>query len=431
MIKQDQHPGYPAMILGAHKIARLFIEGDSVFSWIYSAQSIAMVFRLLAIIVLYFIGKNLVGAKFSFWAVLILILLPKPGQYGSDALGDWPHLFFLASGFLLLMRGAISKKWWLFGFAGLAAGVGYLVRPECIQVIVYGLLWLTLQLFWSKWVMSKRKTAIALVLLLIGFCVLAGPYMKLKGAVFPKKKLVQLQPQVVSETTYSADVVPSDIAKAFGKLFENISETLMWFFVPALLIGMYNSFRKPSWYKPKRFFIIVLVGLNIPLMVLLYCKAGYMDGRHTLPLVVFTLFYIPAGMFVLADLLNKKLLKKDNANLGFVILMVIGIVMCSPKLFRPLHHDKLLLRKAAQWLAENTQPSDVIAVRDKRIGFYAGRKIIGYEGQRLPRGAKYAVKVFKNPNDMASDKLGKQYKKAFSFYDNIKNRTIVIYENSL
>jgi 4-amino-4-deoxy-L-arabinose transferase-like glycosyltransferase len=395
MIQQYQHPGYPVMILCVHKIARFLSESQSVFSWIYCAQGIALVFRILAIIVLYFLGKELVGARSGFLALLILVLLPKPTHYGSDALSDWPHMFFLASGMLLLIHAAISKKWWLFGSAGLAGGAGYLMRPECVQVIVYGLLWLTLQFFWSKRVMSKSKTALASVLLVIGFCVFTTPYMKLKGAVFPKKKLVQLQPQVVSETTYIADIVPSDIAGTFGQLFENIGETLMWFFVPALFIGLYKAFRKPNWYEPEQFFIIVLVGLNIVLMILLYCKYGYMSVRHTLPLVVFTIFHIPAGLHVLADLLNKKLLKKDNANLGFVILMVIGIVICSPKLVRPLHYDKIIFRKAARWLAENTQDKDLVAVPDLRISFYSGRKGAYYEQQEFPENARYVVRISK------------------------------------
>lgn len=430
MIQQYQHPGYPVMILCVHKIARFLSESQSVFSWIYCAQGIALVFRILAIIVLYFLGKELVGARSGFLALLILVLLPKPTHYGSDALSDWPHMFSLASGMLLLIHAAISKKWWLFGSVGLAGGAGYLIRPECVQVIVYGLLWLTLQFFWSKRVMSKSKTALALVLLVIGFCILTASYMKLKGAVFPKKNLVQLQPQVVSETTYIADIVPSDIAGTFGQLFKNIGETLMWFFVPALFIGLYKAFRNPNWYEPERFFIIVLVGLNIVLMILLYCKYGYMSVRHTLPLVVFTIFYIPTGLHVLADLLNKKLLKKDNANLGFVILMVIGIVICSPKLFRPLHHDKQIFRKLALWIAENTEQKDIIAVPDLRISFYADRKGVKYNDQSIPKEARYTVKVLKNKADTPVSTQTLQTRKLFSFYCKNKENVFVIYRNT-
>lgn len=428
MFQQEQHPGYPVMILGIHKIAGFLSESQSVFSWIYSAQSITLLFRILSIIVLYFIGRELVGARSSFLALLILVLLPKPAHYGSDALSDWPHIFFLAAGILLLMRGAISKKWWLFGFAGLASGTGYLIRPECIQVIVYGILWLMLQLFWSKRVMSKSKTTLALVLLLIGFFVLAGSYMKLKGKVFPKKSLVQLQPQVVPETTYIADIAPPDIAEAFGKMLKNISETLMWFFVPAFLIGIYKLFKKQNWYNPEQFFILNIVGLNIVLMVLLYCKHDYMSCRHTLPLVVFTLFYAPAGLYVLAELLDKKLHKKENSKLGFFILIVLGIAICSPKLLRPLHQDKLIFRKAAQWLAENTQPNDVIAVPDLRISFYSTRKGIDYTHKPFPQNAEYEVRMLKNKREIPIDENTLKKNKLFIIEDNEEKTRLSIYQ---
>ena len=82
--------------------------------------------------------------------------------------------------------------------------------------------------------------------MLVGFLVIAGPDMKLKGAVFPKKQLVELAAnmqssevyeqgiQIRSNSVYAASFAPSDIAGALGKLAERVSETLMWFFVPAL-----------------------------------------------------------------------------------------------------------------------------------------------------------------------------------------------------
>ncbi len=438
--QEDDHPGYPAMILGVHKTVRLFAEGKSVFSWIYSAQATAVMFRLFTIVVLYFIGKTLVGAKFSFWAVLILIFLPKPAGYGSDALSDWPHLFFLATGFLLLIRAAKNNNsWLLFGLVGISSGLGYLVRPECAQLVIYGSLWLGLQLFRAKRTLPMSKTVLALALLLAGFLVLAGPHISLKNTIFSEKQIsdfvvnaqnngIQFQQQAIALNT--ADIIASDIVTASGKLFENIGETLMWFFVPALLIGVYKFVRNAKWYEPEHFFISAIIIFNVPLMIWLYCSAGYMSARHTLPLVMFTVFYIPAGMYVLADLFNKKLLKKNNANLGFVILIAIGTAICVPKLLRPLHFDKITVRKAAQWLTENSEKYDIIAEHDSRVAFYANRKSIYYDGQAIPQEAKYVVKVFKNQKNTAADNLWGQYRNVFS-YDNSKGRIVVIYEKTL
>jgi hypothetical protein len=438
MKSEYQHPGYPFLIVVAHKIAKIGHSGSSLRSWIYSAQAVALIFRLLTVVLLYFVGKKIVGERFSFWAILILILLPDAAEYGSDALSDWPYIFFLSAGFLLLIQGAASGKWWLFGFSGLAAGMGYLIRPECAQVVVFGTLWLGLQVFYSGRIISKRKAVFAFALLLVGFLIIAGPYMKLKGAVFPKKQLVQFVPntqssevykqgiQICSNSVYAAGFVPSDIAGALGKLVQRVSETLMWFFVPALLIGVYKYFRKRDWHEPERFFTIALIALNVSVMILLYCKFGYMSRRHTLPLVVFTIFYVPVGLEALASWLGEKL-SKATANFWFMVLLVIGIAICSPKLLRPIRAEKQSYRDAARWLAKNTDEKDIIAVSDSRIGFYSGRRGVEYNGRAVPKEAQYVVKIFEGKNNTPSGEEMLQAKEVFSIEGKDKESKVIIY----
>jgi len=457
MKSEYQHPGYPFLIIVAHKIAKIGHDGSSLWSWIYSAQAVAMIFRLLTVVLLYFVGKKIVGERFSFWAILILILLPDAAEYGSDALSDWPYIFFLSAGFLLLIQGAVSGKWWLFGFSGLAAGMGYLIRPECAQVVVFGTLWLGLQVFYSGRIISKRKAVSAFALLLVGFLIIAGPYMKLKGAVFPKKQLVQFVPstfakatadkntqsskvyeqgiRICSNSVYAAGFAPSDIAGAWGKLVQRVSETLVWFFVPALLIGMYKHLGRRNWCEPERFFTIALIALNVSVMILLYCKFGYMSRRHTLPLVIFTIFYVPAGLEALASWLNEKFSKaierlfavKANADFWFMVLLVIGIAICSPKLLRPIRADKQSYRDAARWLAKNTDEKDIIAVPDIRIGFYSGRRSVEYDGRAVPKEAQYVVKVFEDEKDMLSGEEMLQTKEVFSIEGKGKESKVIIY----
>jgi hypothetical protein len=239
--------------------------------------------------------------------------------------------------------------------------------------------------------------------------------MKLKGAVIPKKHVgsfaldiraddsEQLQPLFFSHSGDSPDVVRSNIAGALAQLFENIGDVLMWFFLPALLIGLYKAIKEKRWYEPAHFFVITLVLLNVPLLTWLYCKHGYISERHTMPLVVFTCFYIPAGLLILAKIFNDKFLKKDDTHMAFVILMVTGLAICCPKLLRPLHRDKMMFRKAAGWLGENTKPDDLIAVPDLRISFYSARKGADYDHNPFPSNPQYVVKVSKK-EDAEHDK---------------------------
>ncbi len=129
-------PGYPFLILVAHKCAALFADDSSVFTWIYSAQSVTLLCRLLAIIPLYFMGKLLVGGKNSFWAILILIFLPFPTKVGCDTVREWPYLLFLATGFFFLLWNVGRGKLWPFSLVGLSSGLGYWIRPECAQLVV-------------------------------------------------------------------------------------------------------------------------------------------------------------------------------------------------------------------------------------------------------------------------------------------------------
>ncbi|MBN1392849.1 MAG: glycosyltransferase family 39 protein [Sedimentisphaerales bacterium] len=436
-----QHPGYPFLVFAVHKIAEAGNYGSSALSWIYSAQAATLIFRLQAVVILYFLGAKIAGQRLSFWAVLILIFLPNAAKYGSDALSDWPAIFFLSAGFLLLIWGAERMKWWVFGFAGLAAGMGYLIRPECAQVVVLGTLWLGMQTFCPKGVISRYKAALAFVLLAVGFFAAAGPYMKLKGEIFPKKQLVEFTSNTPSseiykqeiqtgpKDVYAASFAPSDIAGAFGKVVQRVGEMLMWFFMPALLIGIYEYFRRGDWRKPEKFFVIALIALNVIIMTLLYCKYGYMSRRHILPLVVFTIFYVPLGLEALARWLGEKLSDKANTDFWFLVLFVIGVSICGLKMLRMEEQSRrdTAYKNAALWLAKNTCEEDVIAVPDGRIGLYSSRRSIQYD-EVIPKEAQYVVKVLKDEKDTPSDKETIDVKEVFSIEKGDRKSKVIIYK---
>ena len=113
--------GYPFLIHLMHKMIGLFYDVTSLQGWIISAQAVSLLSKIIASIALYFVGSYFVGSRLSFWGVLILSVLPDSAEYGSDALTEWPHIMFLATGFLLLLLGAQYRKNWMFGWAGIAS----------------------------------------------------------------------------------------------------------------------------------------------------------------------------------------------------------------------------------------------------------------------------------------------------------------------
>jgi len=445
-VNDDLPFGYTFLIFATHKLVASLRGSSSLFTWIYSAQSITLLCRLLSLIPLYFIGKLLVGSKRSFWAILILIILPYPAKFVSEIIREWPHILFLSSGFLFLIWGAKQGKCRMFGATGFAAGLGHMIRPECAQLIIYGALWIFIRLFSPKPGMSRPKLLCALSVLIIGFVIPAVPYMTARGQFLPAKLKALISPADLDESeeiqkpetnsgndAFTASSAPGKIVKAIDELAGAMSENLMYFFVPALLIGIYFRFRKQSsTTEIERFFVPAFVVLNVVMLIALYYSWGYISRRHSLPLVVFTIFYVPIGLEVSAGWLANRFSKSRAASeqdrrLWFFILLITGMVICMPKLLRLSGSDKQGYRTAAAWLKENTDREDLIAVPDSRITFYAERKGLIYDDAPLTR-AEYVVIFVKNENEKPD--FVKAAKEEYSVWvDKYKKSTkLVIYK---
>jgi hypothetical protein len=192
-VAQRHPPGYPVLLWIAHATISPFIRNDSVSTWIHVSQSVTLLCRMLALIPLYLLGKSLIGGARAFWAVLILVVLPYPAQYGSDVLTDWPYVMVLSLGLWLLYWALRRRAWWLLALVGLDAAMGYLIQPASAQLVLYGLVGLAVVLRRdAKPCMSTGgllwlKPSCAAVLLIAGFAVPMLPYACATGAFVPRQ----------------------------------------------------------------------------------------------------------------------------------------------------------------------------------------------------------------------------------------------------
>jgi len=451
IIKHSRPFGYPFFIFLTHKVATFYSQDTSVYSWIYSAQSVSLLCRVLSLIPLYFIGKLLVGPRRSFWGLLILIMLPYPAEFGSDVIREWPHILFLSTGLLFLIWGSRFGKWWMFAIAGLAAGLGHTIRVECAQIVIYGMLWLLISLFLPRLNISRLKAISLTLILLIGFAIPAAPYMKVRGRVLPPKlkRVIScntpwqsggFEQSGIDDTVavYTASGMPTDILKALVQLGEKISDNLMHFFILPLAVGLYQHFRKlRRTLLTERFFILALMILYLAMMVMLHKHYGYISRRHCMPMVVFTVFYIPVGLQIIARWLSKRTSKsslsiKRNRQRWFFILVAVGFSICTAKFGRitPLSWKKQGYIDTAKWLKENTSEKDLIAVADSRIGFYAQRSSRRMDGEKIPGNTTYVVKFLDGKQAEDGITFNRKVQKRYSVWMNKKKakKRIVIYE---
>lgn len=440
-------PGYPMLLFAAHRIVGIFCDNSSLFGWIYTAQGVTLLCRLLALVPLYLIGKRLVGAGSSFYAMLILILLPYPAKMSCELTREWPYLLFLSTGFLLLLRGAAHTKWWMFGAVGLLAGLAHVIRPEGAQLLVFGVLWLVVRLIRPGRELSRASVSIALAALLIGFVIPVAPYAKARGRIMPEKvrELLLISCDLQSQATspanhdnHSSHCATAGLlggtAQAIYELAEKVSENLLYFFVPPMLIGFCLHFRgRRTADSVTTFFVFAFIVFNIVMPILLHQHFGYMSRRHALPLALMGVFYVPSGLRAISDRLEREIFRappqsSKNSLRWFSILLIIGFAVCLPKLLRPAGAEKQGYRDAADWLKNNTEAGNVMAVPDSRISFYAEREGLIYEND-VPEKTDYAVMVTGN-SDQAT-KPGGAAREVYSVGLNRKQREdkrVVVYK---
>ena len=415
-VVRDLPVGYPFLVFASHKLAAIFGAGSSVLSWTCSAQGVTLLCRVLALIPLYFIGKLLVGSTRSFWAIMILTFLPNAAQLGSDTLRDWPHMLFLASGLWLLLRGVREGAWWTLAGAGMAAGLGHIIRPECGQVVVYGASWFLMRLVVPEPNTKRPALVGGLAVLLLGFADTSIPYMAARDQILPQKlrEYIGISAPQESEANHdmtmeSASTTQAAFAlggtiRAIEELTGQISDSLMYYFVPALVLGVYAHIRRRSVLSnTEKFFIPAFVLLNVLMMIMLYSHWGYLSRRHCLPLVAVLIFYVPEGLEIIARRLDLRFSKAGvqdarSSQRWFFILLAVGAGICARKLLSSLGYDKQGCREASEGLRQNSRPTDVVAVPDLRISFYAERKGISYTTE-IPEGTDYIVRIFTDQDE--------------------------------
>ena len=397
-----QYPGLPLMIYGWHRFLGCFGLGSSTLSWVLAGQSLSLVCRILSLVPLYFIGRLLVGGRHAFRAMLILIVLPWPAEWGHDVLREWPHLLFLAGGLLAILWAFAYGRTLLFLPAGCVAGLGYMIRPECAQIVLYALAGLTLALLRPREWMSRKEALSGAAMLILGFGAIYLPYAGMSGQMLPTKLRQTLDADIsfgdpvgrliTCGTTIEkqrAGLTPAPIKGVFN-LFRHLSENQFYYFFPFMLIGVYHFFVRPQKHLFDKWLIAVFILLNCLMYAALYRHWGYISRRHVLPLAAMTVFFIPLGLDIAAEWIcghgvkpGAQINTKKQYSV-FLVLLLIGVFVCLPKLFQSAGTAKVGFRKAAQFLDDNTPSDAVVAVPDRRIGFYADRSVIIYKDSASP-----------------------------------------------
>lgn len=406
-----QRPLFPvAMALVHRTIQDCGYRGDDAWRW--SAQLAAALPLVLSVVPVYGLAIILVGRRAAAVAGVLYCVLPEVARLGADGIGDSMHLFWfsLATFTLVAMLARRMENRRRVGLGliagGVLCGVAMLCRIESLLLLpalgCAGLLAQSQQ----PWVRRIVQGTIDVglmgtgIVLAIGIVWLAwGPPSMLDrlSRLDHSNMAQQAEARAGQPRTAAAD--PSEFApkessvssRSFGfaaALAELASELphVYHYWIGGLVLWGGWLARAGRTQATDRFVQAFLV-LFVTGLLVYAARAGYLSGRHLLPLVVLTIGWAGVGALDVCERLavrcgamfeSTSIRPRRLAGVGLAVL-VLG---CLPRTLTPLHASRLGHREAAQWLSQHAPHEARVLDTRGWTGLYSGRPTYRYDAAR-------------------------------------------------
>ncbi len=430
---QAQHPLYPAMILGMHRVfdgvaatmspAPLHrLLADPVESWQTAAMLVTLLGGLAVVVAVYALARVLFGPRIGLIAAVLAAGAAEFCQLSADALSDMPHLAVYLFGLAAGTHGVKRRCHGWLALAGGLSGMAHLIRPEGAEVAVA----LCAAVVWQARSWGYRRVIAGLLSVGLPALAVAAPYMVVTGKLVRKKPLEQFLPwstpgeaelsQPPSVTSYAAGEV-STVHTAvmvstphstthhsslithhsslitlppFGQAIARIAEDYIRALRVTLLLPAiawpFLRRRRKSTTEPfpgtdtcdgtRVAMHPVAFAAMLHLLILFALILGFdylelFSMRHVLVLAALTLPYSAAGVAALVDLAPPA-----HRRLASITLPVVLIAATAPWMLQTRNADTRYLRMAGEWLrAQDTTGPRVLTTR-MRVAFYAaGRQV--------------------------------------------------------
>jgi 4-amino-4-deoxy-L-arabinose transferase-like glycosyltransferase len=415
---QHQHPGYPLTVLAVSWPVQQ-LAGLDCDTMQLSAQLASALAGLLLVVPMFYLGKFLFDPWAGFWGALLFQCLPVSGHLLSDAVSDPLFLLLLAGALALAVRAVRDRSPGWFALAGLVCGLAYLTRPEGVLILpAVGLTLFVSQLV-PAWRQSWLRTAGCLAALIGAALVTGSPYYLTTGhftnkpsrlvlagkspadseeqapasgqAPVPPTTEATAPPPALPTTAWVGPQIgtPKEIKEYQQRPLSQRLGHACWSLVAEfvrcyqyvgwlpVLLGLW-WFRDRFRRTPGAWVVALVFLLDAFLLWLLVVQAGYVSGRHVLVLVLCTVFQAVAAVREVPYRLSIKRAAgfvpagTSPAVWSLVLLLILTGTGLSRTL-RPLHGNRAGHRAAGRWLAEHTNPSDLIDDDHCWAHYYANR----------------------------------------------------------
>ncbi len=378
-LSHNQQPLYPLFIA---------VVSQGVPDFELAGKLVSSLFGILIIFPVYFFGKRVFDEKTAFLSTLLLTIHPYVRRFSADVLKESSYLFFLGTAIWFAWRTIQDEKKYSFLFIPIFSVLAYLIRPDGIEVLLVAFFYV---LFIRKFSIPGRKRTV-IFLLILSSCILLFPYLfylrELRGEwTFAKaKSIVQMLGLGVVEAgvPFSHKVLYS-----LKKLNLEILRIFHPVYISLLIIGLFKRafFRLNTGDR----FLLSFYCLHYVTLFLMALhttewagdgtiKSAQLSGRHALPLLFFSVYWIGEGFVTIYDWVYRKaesLLSFHQSEPGkrpaivFVTLLVLISAMVLPKTLKPQRYERLPEKWAGIWIKSQSGKGMSIFTTVPLVAYYA------------------------------------------------------------
>ncbi len=373
-----KQPGFAWLLLGAHRVFGHVLAGNEPLAWQWTGQLIALIGGVCVCPLIFVLARRLFGTQVATVAGILAAVWPQGAHLSADVLSDMPHLAVYLAALLAAHRSLESGRIGGMAACGLLLGAAYMLRQEALGlVLAAGLCWV-----WPRREgVSRRRKIAGVIVLAVGFAVIAAPHSFATGRLLPNKNPWDMLfgPHEVpaawaSPSSVLAAVVPLwetplRMVEAWAKSGRYVISTL---FLLALILRS-----TPQAPVVGRRLVLLAVLLQLAAVMFRVRRHGEISSRYMVIPLVLCLPWAAAGLTTLLDLISVRL--RAGASLRALDVRALGVVAVAlPMLYftaAPVNQDRAGFRQAGEWLRRHAEPDDTILAHERlgQIMYYAGR----------------------------------------------------------
>lgn len=407
-----------------------------------SGRSISLIFSLMTVFPLYFLGKKIFNTKIAFIGCIFFAIHPYFARFSVDVLKDPLYVCLFISSIWLGWEALEENKLYLFLIVGLLGGFTYFTRPDGLEILLVMVGWILLyRLPQLRRDYVRRIWAISL--LCTSIFILAAPYIiyihkttgrwtisrtKHISALFGQEKDIPQKyfkkaADLAKETSHGWS--NRRVFVALIHLFHK-SENIFHPILGLLLLFGWIA-RKPIPYRKGEYYLLsffVLHAIVLYLFILQYSLwnreqlvGSHFSGRHLLPLVALSLSWMGMGFFIIYDKIANWIemrrpgLHPNIHQKVFVVLIIILFASILPKTLKCVRSEKIGRKEAGLWIKGDMKTKPTIITSMPRVAYYAHGELIYVPGHSPPdlyktveeKGCDYFVFSEKNLKPLEND----------------------------